>query len=230
MLSRRQLLGSGFLTAFSGALGGWARWRRSAPAPLEPSARGPGTAPTGGLPERAVLFAVLFDERFEDAERFASVARRHGLAVRGVRADITELWYRELEPLWQRSPRPVAGLTPYAALFCLERLAWTHGMRVVLHGTHTGLASGAVQHVLKAPWRAAPASPGIPGSNETGWPEALAAQLARQASERGWNALPPAVCSAEARFRTAGCVPAAGIEPPLHSWVIARAVCELERT
>jgi hypothetical protein len=78
-------------------------------------------------------YAVLYDERFAEAIHFGRAAEREGFAVRPMRGDVTRIWYDELDPLWKRQPRPIAGLTAYAALFCLERLARDRGMRVVHH-------------------------------------------------------------------------------------------------
>ncbi|MGH8150329.1 MAG: hypothetical protein ACRETB_10215 [Steroidobacteraceae bacterium] len=95
---------------------------------------------------RARPHAVLYDERFAEAIRFGHAAEQHGLPLRPIRGDVTRIWYDELAPLWRRQPRPIAGLTAYAALFCLERLARDHGMRVVHHDTYPAPDLGAPLH------------------------------------------------------------------------------------
>jgi hypothetical protein len=200
MISRRRFVGSSVAGCLASAAGAW-----------------------GWAVDRMPLHATLFDERFAEAVRFGGAAQRHGLPARGVRGDMTDLWYRELEPLWRLEPRPIAGLTAYASLFCLERLAWDHGMRLVFHGTHDRLATGAVQHVVRGPRSATP-------SGEARWPEALAARLARQEQRIGWTALPPVLGATQARFQTPGPASRGQVEQPLHSWVIARTARELERT
>ncbi len=94
----------------------------------------------GSARERARLrlHTAVFDERFAAARHFGAAARRLGLAVHPIRGDVTELWYSRLYPLWRNSPAPVAGLTAYAAMFCLERLAWDHGLRMVQRDAHVG--------------------------------------------------------------------------------------------
>ena len=51
--------------------------------------------------------------------------------MHGIRGDITDLWFHDLDPQWKKQPVAIAGLTAHGPLFCLERLAWDHGMRVV---------------------------------------------------------------------------------------------------
>jgi hypothetical protein len=146
---------------------------------------------------------------------------------------MTQLWYSELQPLWRRELRPIAGLTAYAALFCLERLAWDHGMRVVYHGAHTPLASGDVDHVVHGPWSVRHHSKrGSRRSSDAHreWPTDLADRIARQARKSGWTGLPPALCAVAACARTPGLCAERSFEQPLHSWVIARPARHLERT
>jgi hypothetical protein len=41
-----------------------------------------------------------------------------------------------LRAAWTKQPVAIAGLTAHGPLFCLERLAWDHGMRVVFRAEH----------------------------------------------------------------------------------------------
>lgn len=75
--------------------------------------------------------AVIYDERFESAHHFGEAARSLGVPARAIRGDVTQLWYAWLNPLWKREPAPIAGLTAYAAMFCLERLAWDQRLRMI---------------------------------------------------------------------------------------------------
>ncbi len=79
---------------------------------------------------------VIYDERFEGARRFAEAVRRHRVPARSIRGDVTQLWYAWLYPLWKRAPAPIAGLTAYAAMFCLERLAWDQRLRMIHCDVH----------------------------------------------------------------------------------------------
>lgn len=118
-------------------------------------------------PERGGLRpdAVIYDERFEAARRFAVSVRSIPVPVQAMRGDVTQLWYSHLYPLWKRTPAPIAGLTAYAAMFCLERLAWDRELRMVrcvagkaAHGSAGWPMERAamVARGLRASWLASP--------------------------------------------------------------------------
>lgn len=77
------------------------------------------------------LYKVIYDERFGESRSFGDEARRLGAPVHAIRGDITSLWYDDLYVRWRNGAAAIAGLTAHGALFCLERLAWDAGMRVV---------------------------------------------------------------------------------------------------
>jgi hypothetical protein len=89
------------------------------------------------------LHVAIFDRRFAAGRRFASSSDARGIATRAIAGDVTSLWYSELHPLWRRHPVAIAGLTTYGPLFCLERLAWDHGMRVLHRQEHDARANTA---------------------------------------------------------------------------------------
>lgn len=95
------------------------------------------------------LYKALYDERFALGRAFGVRARQLGLATRAIRADITDVWFNDLHRRWQKGAAAIAGLTAPAALFCLERLAWDHGMRVVFQAEHCCRA----EHVRHAVFR-----------------------------------------------------------------------------
>jgi hypothetical protein len=80
--------------------------------------------------EHPALYGVLFDQRFAASRDFGREAQWRGHDVHGFDGDITQVWYRDLHPRWQRGAVAIAGFTAHGALFCLERLAWDVGMRV----------------------------------------------------------------------------------------------------
>jgi hypothetical protein len=83
-------------------------------------------------PESSVAFyKVIFDERFPAGAAFGEEWKARGAPVHAIRGDMTDLWFHDLDPQWKKHPVPIAGLTAHGPLFCLERLAWEHGMRVV---------------------------------------------------------------------------------------------------
>lgn len=95
------------------------------------------------------LGAVLIDDRNVESRTFGDRLGAHGAAVRAVpEGDITDLWLHEIGPAWNRRAMAVAGLTQRPALFCLEQLAWAHGLRVVFHAEHIIDPSGVAQHQI----------------------------------------------------------------------------------
>ncbi len=153
---------------------------------------------------------VVFDRRFPPARRFADRAGLEGLELRGIDGDITRLWFEELSLRWKDESIPVTGLTARPALFCLERLAWDHGMRVVSHIQHIGQPNGEVVHSVRIPV-------GTIGSRELAaagdlWPEFMADALTR-APVKDRKPRGPSEASMPAAFDND--------ESVLHSWVIA---------
>jgi hypothetical protein len=94
------------------------------------------------------LYKVIFDERFASSRAFAGEVKRLGASVYGIKGDITDLWFNDLDARWKKEPIGIAGLTEHGPLFCLERLAWDHGMRVVYRADHTYRADGYMEHEL----------------------------------------------------------------------------------
>jgi len=85
---------------------------------------------------RVSLYKVLFDTRFAAARSFGRTAAWRGESVHGFEGDITDVWYHDLHPRWQKGAAAIAGLTAHGALFCLEQLAWDVRMRVVYRAEH----------------------------------------------------------------------------------------------
>jgi hypothetical protein len=94
------------------------------------------------------LYKVIFDERFASSRAFASEVNRLGASVYGIKGDITDLWFNDLDARWKKEPIGIAGLTEHGPLFCLERLSWDHGMRVVYRADHAYRAEGYMEHEL----------------------------------------------------------------------------------
>lgn len=212
-MSRRTFVQTSVASSLAGALAAWAPPLAAASSPgavpLASELQARAMAASRGLP----LYAAVLDERFAEALRFGQAARERGLATRGVHGDMTDLWNLELHALWKEHPVPLAGLTAYAALFCLEQLAWDHRMRIVYHAAHQVLANGTVEHLVSAPEEVAvfAAPRGL-----ADWPEDLASMIAHIERQSGWSGLPPARRAAP---------PLDWAAPPvltLHSWVIAR--------
>jgi hypothetical protein len=77
------------------------------------------------------FYKVIVDERFPSSTAYGEEWRQRGASVHAISGDITDLWFHDLDRQWKKQPVPIAGLTAHGPLFCLERLAWDHGMRVV---------------------------------------------------------------------------------------------------
>ena len=108
---------------------------------------------TGGTATEAHL--ALFDRRFAAARKFARTTRAQGISTRAITGDVTWVWFNELHTLWKQRPVAIAGLTTYAPLFCLERLAWDHGMRVIQRDQHDARAPNEPDQPLYS-WVIAP--------------------------------------------------------------------------
>jgi hypothetical protein len=141
MLSRRAFVQhgvTGSVTALVGGivLAGRANARGTSPDVVDPAEAVGTSGPALAQPK---LHLAIFDHRYAAGRRFAASSEAGGVATRQVTSDVTDLWYSELHPLWKRQPVAIAGLTTYAPLFCLERLAWDHGMRVLQREQHDKL-------------------------------------------------------------------------------------------
>jgi hypothetical protein len=97
------------------------------------------------------LYKVVYDQRFAASRMFAQEASDLGATLHPIQGDITDLWFHDLYARWKQSPVAIAGLTAQGPLFCLERLAWDHGMRVVFRADHSHQASGLLEHTLAVP-------------------------------------------------------------------------------
>ncbi|MBV8905151.1 MAG: hypothetical protein JOZ22_16100 [Acidobacteriia bacterium] len=77
------------------------------------------------------FYKVIFDRRFPASIELANKLQAAGESIYGITGDITEIWFHDLYHRWKQGPAPIAGMTAPGALFCLERLAWDHGLRVL---------------------------------------------------------------------------------------------------
>jgi hypothetical protein len=167
-----------------------------------------------GLETRAPihsLYKVLCDTRFAASVAFARRAAARGVAVHAMTGDMTPFWYDDLYHRWRQGPVAIGGLTAHGALFCLERLAWEHRMRVIYCGEHAAAGGGAWAHRFEGPAPLASAAAGATFDDD--WASALADIVV--ACPRGREE------AGIARSSTVG-VDAAAPPEPLFSWVIAR--------
>jgi hypothetical protein len=101
------------------------------------------------IQSRLELHAMLVDARHAEARSAGTRLAGTGATVLDIpEGDITQLWLREIGPVWKQRPVAIAGLTARPALFCLEQFALTGGMRVVFHGEHIVYPNGQTEHSL----------------------------------------------------------------------------------
>jgi hypothetical protein len=160
-------------------------------------------------PSTVPFYKVLYDMRFSASVAFARRAQGRGYAVHAMAGDMTRFWYDDLFHAWRRDRVAIAGLTAHGALFCLERLAWDQGLRVVYRGEHAAAAGGCVVHRFegRGAWVAAAAE----AAAAPAWAAALADVVVDCPSGRA------ELRKVEASTRTPDTVSSEA----LYSWVIA---------
>jgi hypothetical protein len=94
-----------------------------------------------------VVGAFLVDARFPDARAVAACLASYGVSLRECKRDLAQLYYGWLAHVW-KDGGTVAGMTGAAPLFYLERLAWSHGARILFLGRHE-----AGEHEVAGPQR-----------------------------------------------------------------------------
>ncbi len=77
------------------------------------------------------VYKAVFDSRFQEARAFGTQAAARGWTTAAIEGDVTQLWYHDLDLRWRKGPVALVGVTAHNSLFCLERLAWDVGLRVV---------------------------------------------------------------------------------------------------
>lgn len=102
-------------------------------------------------PPTVFLYKAVFDERFPESVSFARQMEKLGVLAHGIAGDITDFWFHELHAQWTKEPVAIAGLTAHGPLFCLERLAWDHRMRVVYRAEHRQRDNSRIEHALRGP-------------------------------------------------------------------------------
>jgi hypothetical protein len=113
--------------------------------PLGASART--VPPADAAPgEPVALYRAVYDTRFAASRAFGEQMTARGIATAATAGDITALWFDSLHARWQQGAAAIAGLTARGPLFCLERLAWDHGMRVVFRAEHSVSSAGVIRH------------------------------------------------------------------------------------
>lgn len=192
MLSRRAVLQAGVL---------------SAALPIA------GRAAAAGFANEVGFDFLVVDRRLRESGRFADALGANGVSVLPTDGDVTDIWYRHLHPQWTRGAGGVAGLTGHDALFCLERLAWDHRLRLVYRADHSGLGDRKAHHAVHGYPDANEASRGLERAGAL-WPEYAALLVGQQSSRK---ASPLAATHVGVRVLSSGVEAAM----PVYSWILA---------
>ncbi len=118
--------------------------------------------------------SVIYDTRFPETVAFAARANWLGASVRGIRGDITELWY-EMMLSGPGALGPLAGLTQESDFFLLHQICIAQGYRLAFHGEHTYHTDGVprIEHHLQVPAHLAVAVKTLEKS-DVNWPRGIA--------------------------------------------------------
>lgn len=166
-----------------------------------------------GTPSSIAIYKVIYDERFPESVGFANEIKKSGIPVHGIKGDMTDVWYNDFYNQWQKSPAAIAGLTAHGALFCLERLAWDKGMRVVLRAEHRVMGEGSMQHAFTGPARLLEHFKAMPQGNN--WQEHMATMIASCPAKTTKQCSQTVISeNCETNYAT---------DDPLYSWLIAPA-------
>ena len=99
--------------------------------------------------DHVAVHTAIFDDRYVEGRALAEAFGRFGIPARALdNGDVTDFWYRELDPLWHRQPAAIAGLTQFGPMFVLERLANERGMRVAVRVEHQAHSDGTLTHAM----------------------------------------------------------------------------------
>jgi hypothetical protein len=113
---------------------------------------------TTARPVMSPFYKLIFDERSPASRAWAGDVGRLGLPIHGIKGDVTELWFHDLDLRWKEAPLAIAGLTQESSLFCLELLARDRGMRVVYRAEHRARSDGSLEPAVATLWNWPPPS------------------------------------------------------------------------
>jgi hypothetical protein len=159
---------------------------------------------------------AVYDERFASSVAFAGALRSFGAEVYSTGGDITGLWYHTLHHRWQSDAGPLAGLTTHGALFCLERLGWTYGLRLTHRAQHQECLDGTTAHACAGPQTLSASIESLASAGAS-WPRSLAHLLAHDPRAAA-APLPDIYVGPGKTLRGDHML---GEEEPLFSWVLA---------
>jgi len=132
-----------------------------------------------GVVPPIALKRAIYDDRYAEGRRFAAILGAQGVTTRALDGgDITRFWYEDLEPLWRREPRALAGFTQFGPMFVVEQLAAGRGMHLVLRIEHARANDGTLAHRFMGPRETLALAAGFE-SLHSDWPALMAALACR---------------------------------------------------
>ena len=183
--------------------------------PLDAIAWATPSAADTGWGEPVALYKAVYDTRFAASRAFGERMAARGVDTAATTTgDITALWNDTLYPQWQKGAAAIAGLTARGPLFCLEGLAWDHGMRVVFRAEHSLSSAGAVRHEIEGAGVVVDAVRRV--ATDSDWVSVVSDVIARH----------PRTAAANATVQVQTARPALQVpeDEVLYSWVIAPVV------
>ncbi len=105
-----------------------------------------GTAGANAAHRGARIQAVIYDERYADARRFAAVLGGMGAAQLPAGSNIVQLWYEAPARMILADAARIAGLTTQSDAVVARAVAAARGLRVLYEGMHDGRGVAGVTH------------------------------------------------------------------------------------
>jgi hypothetical protein len=105
-----------------------------------------GTAAAHAAPRGARIHAVIYDERYADARRFAAVLGEEGAALLPARSNLVRLWYEAPSRTILANATRIAGLTTQSDAVVARAMAAARGLRVLYEAMHDGRGMAGLTH------------------------------------------------------------------------------------
>lgn len=180
-------------------------------ATIAPIAAGALARPPSEPIPMAPLSAVILDDRYASARRFADALAGGGTACLAAQGEAVSAWHRQCRPRLPAHAWRLAGMTTYCDFMLLRACARGSGGRLIHVAQHDMVPRGAIVHQVSA---GEPAEMLAKALRHDDWAYRLAQTLARAPMH--------AMHTEELTVRIAVPNPAQDRSGTLLSWVIAR--------
>ena len=119
--------------------------------------------------------AVIYDERYADARRFAAVLGEEGTALLPARGNPVQLWYEASSRMILASAARIAGLTTQSDAVVARAMGAARGLKVLYEGMHDGRGVAGLTHRLER--TNGPELAMRINTSGAGWARAVAAEI-----------------------------------------------------